>query len=74
MIEDVHNNDNIEFITKNGEITLDKSTGIYTVWDETYVYTVGETSYRLVADAMLETYARVYLDAEQSTEKEKESK
>ena len=48
-------------VTKNGSITYDLTTNLYTVWDETYAYTVGETQYPLVAKAMLEAYCSCYL-------------
>jgi hypothetical protein len=73
MFLDNQNGDDIVFITKNGEITLDKTTGIYTVWDETYADVVGDTKYLPIAEVMLETYKRVYLDGEQSTKEEKET-
>jgi hypothetical protein len=48
-------------VTKNGEITFDPETNLYTVWDETYAYTVGTTYYSLVAKDMLESYCKNYL-------------
>ena len=48
-------------VTKNGSITYDFTTQLYTVLDETFCYTVGETQYRLVAKAMLEAYCKHYL-------------
>ncbi len=48
-------------VTKNGEITKDLDTGLYTVWDETYADMVGQTYYINVAKAMLEVYCSDYL-------------
>lgn len=48
-------------ITKNGEITLNNSTGIYTVWDETYSDFVAKTKYLKVAEDALYSYAKHYL-------------
>lgn len=48
--------DNLIKITSNGEITLDKSTGIYTVWDETYSDTVYLTKNKAVALAVYTDY------------------
>lgn len=53
-----------DYYTKNGEITFNKKTNLYTVWDETYAYTVGTTQYPKVAEAMLEAYIKYYLEGE----------
>ncbi len=62
-----------EYYTPNGEITFNKELSLYTVWDETYSNIVGTTFYPKVAEAMLDAYCKVYLDGEQSAEKEKEA-
>jgi hypothetical protein len=51
-------------ITKNGEITYDETTRLYTVWDETYAEEVGSTGYLEVAKAMLHAYCVYYLEVE----------
>lgn len=51
------------FYTENGEITFNKTTGVYTVWDECYANIVCTTVYPYVAEAALKVYCEV-LDEE----------
>ncbi len=48
-------------VTKNGEITLDQTTGLYTVWEVTYFDKVCVTEYLPVAKLALEWYVEEYL-------------
>ena len=45
-------------VTKNGEITLDQTTGLYTVWEVTYFDKVCVTEYLPVAKLALEWYCK----------------
>ena len=47
----------IKYHTKNGEITLDTTTNMYTVWDETYSNTLCVTRDLHVAEHVLRRYA-----------------
>ena len=44
------------FYTKNGEITYNENTNLFTVWDECYANVVCTTSYPFIAKAALEQY------------------
>lgn len=57
--------ENEYYYTNNGEITYNRTTGMYTVWDETYVNKVCKTPYEFIAKSALELYCQ-YLDEGQA--------
>jgi len=48
-------------ITKNGEITKNEQTGIYSVWNEIYSEIVCQTPYYEIVKQARITYAEYYL-------------